>query len=1207
MTKWTSTSVALLSVVAAFATSAVAQVQDIHVVDVPLVTGAQIQFFRLPWPSTPFPVRRMVQDDQGFLWLGAEDGLRRYDGYGFMRVLDSQDPRSIGLIIAQSVMKDRSGRIWLGADDSLGLYDPATGSFKEYGSPDRACGTVAIAHDINEDQDGQIWLATDDGITALDPATSKTTCYRPRYDRSIGETRVIATLPSRDGSLWITSSAGLFTLDRRSGKVTRHIRLETSSGRMFRCTGFPAKPFQDTTGMIWVGLQSGGDLARVDPASGELTVYSFQGAGSAPNPSSGVVSIQEDQDGALWLGTNKLGLVKLTPDHKQAIWYQSNPDDPDGLGGDLVVGLLRDRENSFWSTTKAGDVHRFQPQNPGFRSYRHQRGNPHSLDEGSVTAAYVEDRNTLWIGTDRGLNRVDRRTDHVTRYDAPVFRRGVRAIAKDRRGNLWFGTSGNGLVRFDARLGTYRTYTHAASDPRTLSYDNIGALWIDRGGTLWVATDFGLNRFDPATEEFRRYSPQPRSLTQYRSIAEEPGGVLWLATSSQGLHRFDPETGRFTTFENRLRDPQGLGYNRVNSVYIDRSGAVWAATFRGLQKFNPRDGTFTSYDSRSGLPTDTVLGLLEDENGYLWISTRDGLSRFDPRTQRFTNYHTSDGLLTDLFDVPAVATRSPSGEMLFGSHSGLVAFFPDQVIEQKFVAPVVLTDFRLFGEPVQPGKGPLKQPIWSATSLELEARSIFSLDFSALTYADPARTRYRYRLDGLESKWNETDSTRRTVTYTTLPTGSYTLRVQARATRGDWTESSVALQLRILPPWYATWYFRSLCAAVLLTILWLAYQRRVRTLQRESRELRDMIETIPAMAWTAGPDGSKPFVNRRWAEFTGLSTYDSAVSGWTDAVHPEDRQAYADKRRACFAAGEPFESEARFRAVSGEYRWLLARAVPFRDVHGRIIRWYGLLTDIEDRKRIEEHRERLRELERELAHINRISMMGELAASIAHEVNQPLSGVVSNGSACLRWLAANVPNLDEARDAARRIVRDGKRAAEVLTRIRTLTRRASPPEERLDVNETIRDVLVLVEDKAKREDVSIRTDFADDVLPVLGDRVQLQQVVLNLVMNAIEAMSTVGERPRELLMRTRRTENQVQVTVEDSGPGLDPNGMEKIFDPFYTTKASGMGMGLSICRSIVHSHGGRLWATAKDSPGTMLHFALPIYRGEELHAAVARV
>lgn len=776
----------------------------------------------------------MAQDDHGFLWLSAADGLRRYDGYGLTRVPDSHNSRSMGFIIGQSLTRDRSGRIWIGADDSLNRYDPVTGSFKQYKSPDEACGTVAIAHDITEDQDGVIWLATDDGITALDPVTSKTTCYRPRYTPSLGEKRVIATLPSRDGALWITSSEGLYALDRRSGTITRHIRLEASSGRTFTCTGFPAKPFQDGSGTMWVGLLSGGDVASIDGASGEVTVYSFQGAGLAPTASSGVVSIQEDDDRALWLGTNNLGLVKLTPDRKQAIWYQSDPDDPNGLGVDFIVGLFRDREGNFWATTKAGAVYRFQPRRPVFRSYHHQRGNPRSLDEGFVTAAYVEDRDTLWVGTDRGLNRVDRRTEQVTRYDEPIFRRGARAIAKDPRGNLWIGTNGNGLVRFDPPSGRYRVYAHVPSDPQSLSYDRVAALWVDRGGTLWVATDFGLNRLDAATDTFRRYSPQPGSLTQYRSIAEEASGALWLGTASNGLHRFDPGASTFTIVEHELRAPLSPGHNRVNSVHVDRSGTVWIATFRGLDKYTPHDGTLTSYDSRSGLPSDTVLGILEDDNGHLWVSTLDGLSRFDPRANTFATYHTSDGLLTDLFNAPVVAAKSASGEMFFGSHMGVVAFFPDQVVERtSFAAPVVLTDFRLFGEPVQPGQGPLKQPIWSAASLELGSRSIVSFDFSGLNYVDPARTRYRYRLEGLESKWNETDSTRRTVTYTTLPTGTYTLRVQARAIRGDWNDSRVALQIRILPPWYRTWQFRGFGAAVLLTLLWFAYQLRVRHLHHQ--------------------------------------------------------------------------------------------------------------------------------------------------------------------------------------------------------------------------------------------------------------------------------------------------------------------------------------------------------------------------------------
>jgi ligand-binding sensor domain-containing protein len=187
-----------------------------------------------------------------------------------MHVPDSQNAKSVGFIIADSLMKDRSGRIWFGADDSLGLYDPAKGTFKRYRSPaGDACGTVAIAHHISQDQDGLMWLATDDGITALDPVTSKTTCYQPRHnvDPTIGEKRVIATLASREGTHWITSSAGIYAFDRRSGEVTRHFQLETSSGRKFRCTGFPAKPFQDSAGMIWVPASRPETAAGVSSAS----------------------------------------------------------------------------------------------------------------------------------------------------------------------------------------------------------------------------------------------------------------------------------------------------------------------------------------------------------------------------------------------------------------------------------------------------------------------------------------------------------------------------------------------------------------------------------------------------------------------------------------------------------------------------------------------------------------------------------------------------------------------------------------------------------------------------------------------------------------------------------------------------------------------------------------------------------------------------
>src|SRR5712692_2207837 len=253
-----------------------------------------------------------------------------------------------------------------------------------------------------------------------------------------------------------------------------------------------------------------------------------------------------------------------------------------------------------------------------------------------------------------------------------------------------------------------------------------------------------------------------------------------------------------------------------------------------------------------------------------------------------------------------------------------------------------------------------------------------------------------------------------------------------------------------------------------------------------------------------------------------------------------------------------------------------------------------LVAEIAQREQAEED---LRHAQAELAHVIRVATVGETTASIAHEVNQPLSAVVINGGACLRWLARDPPNLDEAREAARCIVRNGKRAGDVIARIRALATKTATPKQRMNMNEAIQEVVALARSELRRNNVTLRMELEDDLSPVLGDRVQLQQVVLNLVMNGVEAMSTVGERPRELVIRTQKDEaDQVRVAVQDSGMGLDPQSRERIFDAFYTTKDEGMGVGLSISRSIVQNHGGRLWAVANDGPGTTFQFTVPKYR-----------
>jgi PAS domain S-box-containing protein len=381
-----------------------------------------------------------------------------------------------------------------------------------------------------------------------------------------------------------------------------------------------------------------------------------------------------------------------------------------------------------------------------------------------------------------------------------------------------------------------------------------------------------------------------------------------------------------------------------------------------------------------------------------------------------------------------------------------------------------------------------------------------------------------------------------------------------------------------------------LTTAFVITRLMSKAHKSFQEIQDLKDQLRLAIDTIPGLVWSALPDGSAEFLNQRWLEYTGLSLKEGLDWGGKVAVHPEDLARFMDEWKAALAEGKPLETESRLRRADGEYRWLLIRAVPLRDEVGKIVKWYGASADIEDRKRAEET---LRKAESELAHVTRVTTMGELAASIAHEVNQPLSAIVNNGSACMRWLNGAAPNLDEARDATRRIIRDGNRAGEVITRIRALLRKTDAEKSRLDINQIIRDVVTLTRNEATGKGVSLRMELGAGLPPVLGDRVQLQQVILNLIMNGIEATSSATGRPRELLISSRQHESdKALVAVRDSGVGLDGQDLEKLFDAFYTTKPQGLGMGLAISRSIVEDHGGQLWATPNDGPGATFQFTL---------------
>jgi PAS domain S-box-containing protein len=359
--------------------------------------------------------------------------------------------------------------------------------------------------------------------------------------------------------------------------------------------------------------------------------------------------------------------------------------------------------------------------------------------------------------------------------------------------------------------------------------------------------------------------------------------------------------------------------------------------------------------------------------------------------------------------------------------------------------------------------------------------------------------------------------------------------------------------------------------------------------KRAEEESRALIDAIPQQIWSGPPEGSLDYCNLQWRSYMGFTQEDLQGEGWQRMLHPEDRERVLNAWRESVRTGTPYEQEERHRGAGGQYRWFLARGVPLRDTTGRIIRWYGTNTDIEDRKRAEWA---LQEAQAGLSHVMRVTAMGELVAAIAHEVNQPLAAIVTNANFCLRQFSSATSNSDKLREAISEIVNDGTRASAVISRIRALLQKSAPERVAVDVNQIIQEVTMLLRRELIRSRVSLRADLSSDLPHVSADRVQLQQVLINLVMNGIEAMRMVSDRPRELLIKSAMHPDGVLVQVQDSGTGFDLKHADRIFEPFFTTKPDGTGMGLSISRSIVESHGGRLWAES-GSDGAHFQFTLP--------------
>jgi len=797
----------------------------------PVVDAQGLQFSRLSTAQglSQTRVAQIVQDDRGFMWFGTQYGLNRFDGYEFkVFVHEPGQTNSLSGAWVYSLFKDRKGILWIGCNQVLNRFDPSTEAFTHYHiDQDDLHGTGGTVVHISQDTDGILWLATGSGLTSLNPSSGDIKHYRhsPNDLSTLSTNDVNWTGQDNSGHLWVGTRNGLEQLDRQTGHVTFRIPMADAVQVAF---------YEDRSGAFWVYQATGSGLALYNPSTNAVTRYSFYGRAPPDDQLTGVMGMVEDDQGRLWLGSPGIGLLEYDRINRRFLHYRNHPPDPESIAEDKVIALFKDREGNIWTGLHSHGPNHFLQRNLQFESFKHDAENSNSLTTDFVNAIYEDADGILWIGNDEGLHEIDHQGSLRRLRSLPLGSRPmVITISGDSSGSIWFGTFNQGVSRYDPHSGRITTYRHDPAVPNSLSNDEVHKIFVDHKDRLWIATDDGLDLFDYQTQTFHVYKVDPNNrLSQsYVAIDEAKDGTLWLGSAHSGLHHFDPATGQFTVIKSQSGISTVLGDDTVPSVHVSPRGDVWIGTQNGLSRLDPLQGRFFTFDRRDGLPANSISCILEDGRGDLWLSTNKGLSHFDPTRNTFNNYSTVDGLPGEDLTGWSTCFRSKRGEMFFAGFAGAVGFYPEVLQEVHSTVATVLTDIEVSGRAVAIGShAPMTRSIAYADGITLTHReNTFAIAFSGMTFANAESTRYRYQLAGLDRIWYESDSRVRRAAYTSLAPGYYVLYVQSAASRGAWSEPGATFTIRILPPWWATWWSRALYG--ILAIIAFGYLYRLRLLK----------------------------------------------------------------------------------------------------------------------------------------------------------------------------------------------------------------------------------------------------------------------------------------------------------------------------------------------------------------------------------------
>ncbi|WP_461093140.1 hybrid sensor histidine kinase/response regulator [Spirosoma gilvum] len=792
----------------------------------------------------------ILQDHRGYMWFGTQDGLNKFDGYTYTLYRnDPRNPSSIGHSYIHTLFEDRQGRLWVGTDDGgLSLFDPNTDGFTNF-KYDPASKN-SLSHNkvqaITQDVQGYLWIGTEGGgLNRFNPATGSFTQYthQPSNPASLSDNFIRTLCLDRTGALWIgTADHGVDQFNPATGSFTHYShnpadRHSLSHNQVNTC-------YVDSKGQLWVGTEGGG-LNRFHASTGTFIHYRQ----SAPKPyqltHDDVVALVEDKEHNLWIGTRNGGINVLHP-QGQFTYFTYNEADSDGLNNGSIYALFRDRTGTMWVGTYAGGINKLDAAPQNFRLYERSPANTNRLTNPNILAIREDRQGNLWLGTDGGGLNVLRKGQSVFqayRHSSSPTSLGsdyVLTLQEDAQ-QLWVGCFKGGLCLLDRARGTFQ----AKGNFNKLS---ISAILPARNGLFWLGTfEEGLIQYNPKTGAVVRYPPNSDRTDQLNcpiitTLWEDQQGAIWIGTEGGGINIFHPTTHTFTHYQHEEKKLTSLSSNLVTAIFASSTGQLWIGTHGGLNRFDAQSQTFTSFRQSDGLPNEVIQGILEDDRGMLWLSTNKGLTSFNPKTHTFHSFDASDGLQGRSFNRMA-SFKSQSGQLFFGGSAGLNSFYPDRIRYNPAIPPVYITDLQIFNKSVhvQDKNSPLTKPIDETHELTLSYKqSVISFGFAALNYTMPASNQYAYTLEGFDQGWIRA-GTQRSATYTNLDPGDYVFRVKASNNDGVWNSVGASLTLHIIPPFWQTWWFRTLLVLLGLGSVYGLYRLRVSRLKQRQIFLQQQI------------------------------------------------------------------------------------------------------------------------------------------------------------------------------------------------------------------------------------------------------------------------------------------------------------------------------------------------------------------------------